>query len=82
MRTRIFTLSATALIAVTAVPAAASGKTAAAATATSTSASAPAPASAKADKKICKWLRKSGTRMDAKVCLTKSEWKRVEKGDY
>ena len=33
---------------------------------------------APAEKKICKRLETSGTRMFQKVCLTKSEWEKVE----
>lgn len=38
----------------------------------------PAAKSATADKKICKRLPASGTRMEERVCLTKAEWKKVE----
>ena len=31
-----------------------------------------------AEKKICKQLAASGTRMEKRVCLTKAEWKQVE----
>ena len=34
--------------------------------------------SADADKKICKRLVVSGTRMADRVCLTKDEWKKVD----
>ena len=32
-----------------------------------------------AEKKICKRLATSGSRMEPRVCLTKEEWKQVEK---
>jgi hypothetical protein len=34
--------------------------------------------SADAEKKVCKRLETSGTRMAERVCLTKDEWKKVE----
>ena len=34
-----------------------------------------------AEKKICKRLETSGTRMAERVCLTKEEWKKVEELD-
>jgi hypothetical protein len=33
---------------------------------------------ANAEKKVCKRLETSGTRMAKRVCLTESEWKKVE----
>ena len=34
---------------------------------------------APAEKKVCKRLATTGSRMEEKVCLTKAEWKQVEK---
>ena len=33
---------------------------------------------AKAEKKICRFLETTGTRMAERVCLTAHEWKKVE----
>ena len=33
----------------------------------------------KDDKKVCRKLKKSGTRMSEKVCLTKQEWARIDR---
>ncbi|HVF38202.1 MAG TPA: hypothetical protein VNA29_09715 [Sphingomicrobium sp.] len=41
----------------------------------------PAPAetkTAQADKKVCKRLEVTGSRIAEKVCLTRDEWKKVE----
>jgi Spy/CpxP family protein refolding chaperone len=76
MRATIFTFAATALIAVTALPAAASSKAAA------DSAVAGTPASNKAEEKVCKRPERSGTRLSKQICLTKEEWKKIEKDDY
>ena len=48
-----------------------------AATAATASAAQPSKAAAE-EKKVCKRLETSGTRMAERVCLTKDEWKRVE----
>lgn len=37
-----------------------------------------APAAAVPEKKICKLLPSSGTRMSKRACLTEKEWKQVE----
>ncbi len=37
-----------------------------------------APKAADSEKKVCKRLAASGTRMTERVCLTKDEWKKVE----
>ena len=37
-----------------------------------------APKAAKAEKKICKRLETSGTRMAERVCLTKAQWDKIE----
>ena len=34
-----------------------------------------------ADKKVCKRLKTSGTRMADRVCLTKEQWKKVDEQD-
>ena len=48
-------------------------------TATAATASAAQPSkAAPEEKKICKRLETSGTRMAERVCLTKDEWKKVE----
>jgi hypothetical protein len=39
---------------------------------------APAEAPAATEKKVCKRLATSGTRMEERVCLTKKEWQKVE----
>ena len=52
-----------------------------AASATSTSAAQPAPANAKAaaaEKKICRQLPSSSSRLPQRVCLTEKEWKQVD----
>ncbi len=53
-----------------------------AASAASTSAAQPASASAKAadtgEKKICKQLPSSSSRLPQRVCLTEKQWKQVE----
>lgn len=38
----------------------------------------PEAAPAPADKKVCKRLATSGTRMAERVCLTKQQWEKVE----
>ena len=67
--TSIVSLSAALLIA---APAAAQGSSQAG------TAAATAAQSKPAEKKICKRLATSGTRMAERVCLTKEEWKKVE----
>jgi hypothetical protein len=44
----------------------------------STNVSDRASAEAPADKKICKRLATSGTRMAERVCLTKEQWQKVD----
>ncbi|HWH17394.1 MAG TPA: hypothetical protein VNT77_03525 [Allosphingosinicella sp.] len=76
MRIQLFAIAATVLVA---APAAASEPANPAPPAAAAASSDAAP---KAEKKICRWLNKSGTRMDEKVCLTKAEWKKIEREDY
>ena len=59
-----------------AVPASAQGNSQAAAAAAT--AAAQGSKAAKGEKKICKRLETSGTRMAERVCLTKEDWKKVE----
>lgn len=35
---------------------------------------------AKGEKLVCKYLPSTGTRMEERVCLTKEDWKKVERG--
>jgi hypothetical protein len=70
--TSIVSLSAALLLA---APAAAQGTTQAG---TTSSSAAQAAKPAEAEKKICKRLATSGTRMAERVCLTKQEWQKVE----
>lgn len=39
---------------------------------------APAEAPVATEKKVCKRLDSTGTRMEKRVCLTKQEWQKVE----
>ena len=71
--TSIVSLSAALLLA---VPVAA--QTSSQAGTATTSASAAQTAKPEAEKKICKRLAVSGTRMADRVCLTKTEWEKVE----
>jgi Spy/CpxP family protein refolding chaperone len=70
--TSIVSLSATLLLAA----AAAAQGTTQAGTASTSAAQTAKPADA--EKKICKRLAMSGTRMAERVCLTKQEWQKVE----
>jgi hypothetical protein len=76
MKTMIWSLAAAALLATaTAAPAAvrtAQGE--------ETKAEA-ANGKASGEKKICKRLETSGTRMTERACLTKAEWKKIEDMD-
>jgi Spy/CpxP family protein refolding chaperone len=47
-------------------------------TATAATTSASQSKAATEEKKVCKRLETSGTRMAERVCLTKEEWKKVE----
>ena len=72
---RIIPLATVAAALIMNAPASAQGNSQAAATA----ATAATPgAKAKEEKKVCKLLQTSGTRMAERVCLTKEEWKKVE----
>ena len=62
-----------------AAPASAQGNSQAATAAAS--AAAQGTKGAKGEKKICKRLETSGTRMAERVCMTKDEWKKVEELD-
>jgi len=62
-----------------AVPASAQGNSQAAAAAAT--AAAQGSKEAKGEKKVCKRLETSGTRMAERVCLTKEEWKKVEEAN-
>jgi hypothetical protein len=70
--TSIVSLSAALLLA---APVAAQGTTQAG---TTSSSAAQAAKPAEAEKKVCKRLATSGTRMAERVCLTKQEWQKVE----
>lgn len=70
--TSIVSVSAALLIA---APVAAQG-TSQAGTASASAAQVAKPADA--EKKVCKRLETSGTRMAERVCLTKQEWQKVE----
>lgn len=69
---QLATLSATLLIA---APVIAQSTTQAGSSATT---SAQTAKTAVEEKKICKRLDSTGTRMEKRVCLTKDEWKKVE----
>ena len=69
---QLATLSATLLVA---APAVAQSTTQAGSAATT---SAQTAKSAVEEKKVCKRLDATGTRMEKRVCLTKDEWKKVE----
>ena len=70
--TSIVSLSAALLLA---APVAAQGTTQAGSASTS---AAQVAKPTEAEKKICKRLATSGTRMAERVCLTKQEWQKVE----
>ena len=68
----LVTISASLLLA---APATAQSSTQAGSTATT---SAQTAKTAVEEKKVCKRLDATGTRMEKRVCLTKDEWKKVE----
>ena len=73
---RIIPTAALAAVLLTSAPAFAQNSSQAA-TAATASAAQPSKAAAE-EKKVCKRLETSGTRMAERVCLTKEEWKKVE----
>lgn len=81
MRSKLFTIAAVAIVTTAGLPAAAFAQAPVKSVAVASSSSAGA-AAAKEEKKICKWLPKSGSRMTEKVCHTKSEWKQIEKDSF
>ena len=79
MQPRLMSTIAASLIMAGTVPAAASVASSDAPSAQAQGKSAGAVTVAETgEKKICKKLARSGTRMAEKTCLTKSEWKKVE----
>lgn len=73
---RVIPLATVAAALLMAVPASAQGNSQAATTAATSAA--PGAKAAKEEKKVCKRLETSGTRMAERVCLTKEEWKKVD----
>jgi hypothetical protein len=77
---RIIPIATLAAALIVSMPATAQGNSQAAAAAATASAGQAAKASSE-EKKICKRIETSGTRMWERVCLTKEEWKKVEELD-
>lgn len=73
---RIISTAALAAVLVVSTPAFAQNSSQAA-TAATASAAQPSKAATE-EKKVCRRLETSGTRMAERVCLTKDEWKKVE----